>query len=99
MLYRGEEGQGKESKVTIGKLYELMKNMGNAINEHLNTMSETTDAKKIDNALQKVDKICEQIVNITTRVNSREQEMRTIITRRVGNSMKIYKEWSTCSIV
>ena len=46
MLYRGEEGQGKESKVTIEKLYELMKNMGNAINEHLNTMSETMDAKK-----------------------------------------------------
>ena len=68
MLYRGEEGQGKESKVTIEKLYELMKNMGNAINEHLNTMSETMDAKKIDNALQKVDKICKQMVNITTRV-------------------------------
>ena len=46
MLYRGEEGQGKESKVTIEKLYELMKSMGNAINEHLNTMSETIYAKK-----------------------------------------------------
>ena len=34
--------------------------------------------KKIDNALQKVDNICKQMVNITTRVNSIEQEMRTI---------------------
>ena len=72
VLYGGEEGHGKESEVTIEKLYELMKNMGNAINERLNTMIETIDSKtqKLDNALQKVDKICEQMVKITTRVNS-----------------------------
>ena len=41
VLYGGEEGHGKESEVTIEKLYELMKNICNAINESLNTMSET----------------------------------------------------------
>lgn len=37
------------------KLYELMKNMGKTINERLNEMSATIDAKNktIDNALQK----------------------------------------------
>lgn len=58
-----------------------MKNVGNTIRESLNTVSETIDAKKtkkIDNAHQKVAKMCEQMVNITTRINSIEQEMRTI---------------------
>ena len=59
-----------------------MKNMGNAINEHLNILMQKNQ-KQIDNALQKVDKICKQMVNITTRVNSIEQEIRTI-TRTSG---------------
>ena len=45
MLYGGVhvEGQEKGSEVTIEKLCELMKNMGNTICERLNAMRETFD--------------------------------------------------------
>lgn len=58
VLCRGEEEQERESEINMEKLYELMKNMGKTINESLNEMSATIDAKNktIDNALQKVDK-------------------------------------------
>lgn len=58
VLYGGEEEQERESEINMEKLYELMKNMGKTINERLNEMSATIDAKNktIDNALQKVDK-------------------------------------------
>lgn len=67
VLYGGEEEQERESEINMEKLYELMKNMGKTINERLNEMSATIDAKNktIDNALQKVDKLCEQMVSIT----------------------------------
>ena len=42
MQYKGEEEQEKNG-VIIEKLSELMKNMGNAINECLNKTSETID--------------------------------------------------------
>ena len=48
MLYGGVhvERQVRGSEVTIEKLYELMKTMGNTISERLNAMRETFDAKK-----------------------------------------------------
>lgn len=55
VLYGGDEEQERESEINMEKLYELMKNMGKTINERLNEMSATIDAKNktIDNALQK----------------------------------------------
>lgn len=55
VLYGGDEEQERESEINTEKLYELMKNMGKTINERLNEMSATIDAKNktIDNALQK----------------------------------------------
>lgn len=80
VLYGGEEEQERESEINMEKLYELMKNMGKTINERLNEMSATIDAKNktIDNALQKVDKLCEQMVSITNRVNTIENEMSAV---------------------
>lgn len=68
--------------------------MDTSINDRLNTMNQSVEAKKkIDNAIQRIEEVYEQITEISNRVSAAEDRLNNFNkTCRVWKSFRWYEQ-------